>query len=71
MDAQGHKLTVYSIEKIIKDAGFARLPRRDSRFRSEVVSSNEPKLVAPIADQLEPKPEMFTSQFAGLLCIMT
>ena len=40
LDALGIKLTVYSIEKIIKEAGFARLPRRDNEFKREVISSH-------------------------------
>jgi len=70
MDAQGHSLTIYNIEKIIKVAGFARLPRRDEQFRSEVVSSYEPKLAAPIAGCLAPDDDNFTTQLAGLLCMM-
>jgi transposase len=70
MDAQGHSLTIYSIEKIIKEAGFARLPRRDEQLRSEVVSSYEPKMAAPIACCLAPEDDAFTTQLAGLLCMM-
>jgi hypothetical protein len=70
MDAQGCSLTIYSIEKIIKEAGFARLPRRDEQFRSEVVSSYEPKLAAPIAGCLAADDDTFTTQLAGLLCMM-
>ena len=47
LDALDIKLTVYAIEKIITDAGFARLPRRDKQFRKEVISSFEPGLIAP------------------------
>jgi len=32
-DAMGFGLTIYSIEKIITEAGFARLPRRDRQCR--------------------------------------
>jgi transposase len=71
MDAQGHRLSVYSIDKIIKDAGFARLPRRDEQFKSDVVSSYEPKLEAPIASRLSQEYGMsFTTQLAGLLCML-
>jgi len=71
MDAQGHRLSVYSIDKILKDAGFARLPRRDEQFKSDVVSSYEPKLEAPIARSLSQEYDMaFTTQLAGLLCML-
>jgi predicted DNA-binding protein YlxM (UPF0122 family) len=70
LDAVGFKLTIYSIEKIIMDAGFARLPRRDKQFKSEVVSSYEPKLSAPIASRLTLDSDEFSSQLAGLLCVL-
>ena len=70
MDALGIRLTIYSIEKIITDAGFARLPRRDKQFKSEVISSYEPKLPAPVTCRLSPKPDEFSSQLAGLLCVL-
>jgi hypothetical protein len=73
-DAMGFGLTIYSIEKIITDAGFARLPRRDKQFKSDAVSSYEPKLAAPISCHLPiPKPDEpdeFSSQLAGLLCVL-
>jgi len=69
-DAMGFNLTIYSIEKIITDAGFAKLPRRDKRFKSDVASSYEPKLSAPISCRITPEPDEFSSQLAGLLCVL-
>lgn len=72
-DAMGYKLTIYSIEKIISDAGFGKLPRRDKQFRIDTVSSFEPKFIAPKAYSLPAgtcKPDEFTTQLAGLLCMM-
>ena len=70
-DAMGFGLTIYSIEKIITDAGFARLPRRDRQFKSDAVSSYEPKLAAPISGQLSTtEADYFSSQLAGLLCML-
>jgi len=69
-DAMGMGLTIYSIEKIITDAGFARLPRRDKQFKSDAVSSYEPKLAAPTSCRLETESDNFSSQLAGLLCIL-
>jgi len=69
-DALGYGLTIYSIEKIITDAGFARLPRRDKQFKSDAVSSYEPKFVAPISCSLAPEKDAFSSQLAGLLCVL-
>jgi transposase len=70
MDAMGVKLAIYSIEKIITDAGFARLPRRDKQFKSGVISSYEPKLSAPITCRLALEADEFSSQLAGLLCVL-
>ena len=70
MDAMGFNLSIYSIEKIITDAGFARLPRRDRQFKSEAISSYEPKLLAPIASRVGLVPDTFSSQLAGLLCVL-
>jgi transposase len=70
MDAMGIRLAIYSIEKIITDAGFARLPRRDKQFKSDVISSYEPKLPAPVTCRLAPWPDEFSSQLAGLLCVL-
>ena len=69
-DAMGFSLTIYSIEKILNDAGFARLPRRDKQFKSDTVSSYEPKLAAPISSRLLPDQDEFSSQLAGLLCVL-
>ena len=70
LDALGFGLSSYAIEKIIIDAGFARLPRRDKQFRNETLSLNNPKLSAPIAARLCFKTEEFSTQLAGLLCIL-
>ena len=71
MDALGFRLTIYAIEKIIKDAGFARLPRRDRQFRSEVTSSHDiPKIKASVSSGIEIGYDIFSSQLAGLLCVL-
>jgi hypothetical protein len=69
-DALGLGLSVYAIEKIITTAGFARLPRRDRQFKNEVISSQEVKLVAPKTARLEMAGDMFSTNLAGLLCVM-
>jgi transposase len=70
LDAMGIKLTVYCIDKIIKNAGFARLPRRDKKFKSEVISSFEQKLNAPETVRFNAHNDKFSSQLGGLLCVM-
>ena len=70
LDALGFKLTIYTIEKIITTAGFARLPRRDRQFKNEAISSAEPGLIAPKTTHLQFVADSFTTQLAGLLCVM-
>ena len=70
LNAQGIGMAIYSIEKIIKEAGFARLPRRDQQLRNEARSATVPKLEAPIASRLSLMPDNFSSHLAGLLCMM-
>jgi len=70
MDALGTNLSVYTIEQIIIKAGFARLPRRDKQLKNEVLSTCEPKMAAPIATRICLYEDIFTSQLAGLLCVL-
>lgn len=70
LDARGIPLTIYTIEKILTDEGFARLPRRDKQERLDSNASAVQKLSAPIATRLRLQPERFNSQLAGLLSII-
>ena len=70
LDAQGTKLTIYTIEKILTDAGFARLPRRDKQERIDSAASGVEKLVAPVSSRVEMKREKFSTQAAGLLSVI-
>ena len=73
MDALGFRLSIYTIEKIITTAGFARLPRRDSQFKTEVLFTQEHRITAPKTSHLcleEENDVLFSTQLAGLLCMM-
>jgi hypothetical protein len=70
LDALGMGLSIYSIERILKEAGFARLPRRDRQFRDETITSHVPELTAPKSEMACLGEDAFSSQLAGLLCIM-
>ena len=63
-------LPIYSIEKILTEAGFARLPRRDKQFRDESISSGTQKLEAPKVSRLSPEADSFSSSLAGMLCML-
>jgi len=70
LNAQDIHMSVYSIEKIINNAGFARLPRRDRQLKNEARTAMTPKAEAPIASRISLLPDRFSSNLAGLLCIM-
>ena len=70
LNAQGVRLPIYSIEKILTEAGFARLPRRDKQLKNETMSAMVPKIEAPIASRVSLKPDDFSTHLAGLLCMM-
>jgi transposase len=56
LDARGISLTIYTIEKILTDEGFARLPRRDKKERLDSNASAMEKLPAPVAKTLKANP---------------
>jgi len=70
LDSMGISLSIYSIEKIVTEAGFARLPRRDEQFRNEVITSDEHRLPAPIASRISLCTDVFSSHLAGLICVL-
>ena len=70
LNAQNIHLSIYSIEKILTDAGFARLPRRDGQLRNEARTAMIPKLEAPVASRVCLEPDQFSSHLAGLLCVL-
>jgi len=70
LDAQGHRLSIYAIEKILIDAGFVRLPRRDKQERIDSVASAREKFDAPISCRIRITDEHFSTSSAGLLAII-
>ena len=70
LNAQDIHMSIYSIEKIITEAGFARLPRRDGQLRNEARTAMIPKIEAPIANRINLEPDNFSSHLVGLLCVM-
>jgi len=70
LDARGISLTIYTIEKILTDEGFARLPRRDKQERLDSNASAVQKLPAPVATRLRLQPESFNTHLAGLLSMI-
>jgi len=69
LDAQGHQVSEKYVYNIIKEDGFARLPRR-SLYTRERASSTF-KLEAPKSVMLDFRPETFSAQNAlGILCLL-
>lgn len=70
LNSRGITLTIYTIEKILSDEGFARLHRRDKQERLDSNASAVQKFNAPIATRLRLQPEKFNTQLAGLLSVI-
>ena len=58
------------IYEIITKAGFARLPRRGKDAKNEILSSTPSKIKAPVSEKLNLVDETFSTQLAGLLCVL-
>jgi hypothetical protein len=63
LDAKGTKLSLETIDNILKDEGFAPLPRRTRKERNSMMIPE--KIEAPICQQLEIKDEEFSSERGG------
>jgi transposase len=70
LDSMGLSVSEGFIYEIIRNAGFARLPRRTKTFKDETISASCAKIQAPIAKPLMFRDETFSSQLAGLLCVV-
>jgi len=70
VDAQGqHTVSEKHIYNVIKNEGFARLPRRNNSIREK--AGTEFKIEAPISSMLDFMPETFSSQNSlGILCLL-
>lgn len=69
LDTLGHSVSESFIYQIITQAGFARLPRRSQRERTETTTTL--KLSAPTSKLLTYQSETFsTQQTIGLLCLI-
>lgn len=66
LDSQGESASESYIYKEIKNAGFARLPRRTKLAKKDIKTSI--KIEAPKTELLEGKKETFNSSNVGVLC---
>jgi hypothetical protein len=70
LDAQGHNISERHITTIIKGEGFARLPRRSHKVKTETMLNLKNKIIAPKSKKLDPAPDEFSTNNAGLLCLL-
>lgn len=63
LEAKATKLSLETIDNILKDEGFAPLPRRTRKERNSIMIPE--KIEAPICQQLEIKDEEFCSERGG------
>ena len=70
LDALGISVSEGYIYEAIQRAGFARLPRRDRDVKNAMLSNEPPKVTAPMSQQLIPTDDSFSTQLAGLLCML-
>jgi hypothetical protein len=69
LDAKGHPVSEKYVYNVIKEDGFARLPRRSLSARQ--TASSTFKLEAPKSVMLDFRPETFSAQNAlGILCLL-
>jgi len=67
LDANGNKVSEKSIYNILKNNGFAKLPRRIKTARQKLENS---KIEAPISKKLNFENECFKTGSSGLLCFL-
>ena len=69
LDVQGYKVSEKYVYNVIKEDGFARLPRRNLLTREKATSAF--KIEAPKTEMLSYIPEVFSAQNAlGILCVL-
>jgi len=70
LEAADINVSLLYIDAVLKKEGFARLPRRDREAKREIEVEIPEKLMAEKTRLLDFSPEKFTSQLAGILCIL-
>jgi transposase len=71
LDAQGICVSERYISSLLTDEGFARLPRRDNKERSQVDFNGVHELChAPASEAIPNEPDKFSSQMAGILMFL-
>jgi predicted DNA-binding protein YlxM (UPF0122 family) len=70
LESKGKNMALTTIGEILKKEGFARLPRRDRETRDSITNLNANKVMADRTCPLTFVPEIFSTQHAGLLCLI-
>jgi transposase len=70
LDSKGQNMALTTISDILKKEGFVRLPRRDKETRDSIAILNADKIMAERTTSITFLPEDFSTQHAGLLCML-
>jgi transposase len=70
MESKGKSMALTTIGDILKREGFARLPRRDRETKNSISIMNADKIMSERTCPLEFEQEEFSTQHAGLLCLL-
>ncbi len=70
LDTKNYNVSIRYVSDILKQEGFARMPRRDTEMISLAKKEAQTKVTAPQAAALDLEAEAFLTQQGGLLCFM-
>lgn len=70
LDTKNYSVSVRHVSEILKQEGFARMPRRDTETIKIAKKEAKTKITAPQTETLRFKKEDFLTQQGGLLCFM-
>lgn len=70
LDAKGFNVSERYITQIIKNEGFARLPRRSMQVKNETLANIKNKISASKSKKVNNDIEKFSSNNAGMLCLL-
>jgi len=70
LNGLGINVSEGSVYDIVRKSGFDRLPRRGKSAKNEILSSAPSKITAPVSKELNFIDESFSTQLAGLLCVL-
>jgi predicted DNA-binding protein YlxM (UPF0122 family) len=70
LDTKNYSISVRYVSDILRQEGFARMPRRDAEIIGLAKKEAQTKVIAPQAAALDLEAETFLTQQGGLLCFI-